>query len=373
MTKKPASEEKIAEETLAASSLHPAARAVTDDPKSKIDYMTRAIGAMHAMRKDDLVKWYNDSVAQIGHEADLVGDNSEHNKSSINMKPSAAEGHPGDHGEKMGTPKLSGGGQPASEAGKTEPEKRMPMPKISVKEDVEEMFIGQDLSEEFKTNAVTLFEAAINARIILETARLEEEFDKMFNEAVDGVATDLTDKVDSYLNYAVENWMKDNTVALESVIRNELMEDFIGGLRTLFTEHNISIPEEQVDAVTALSEKVEELEKRLNDVITENNDMKNTIAESVVNEAFVEISTGLADSQREKFQSLAEGVEFDGDLDGFKKKLGVIKEQYFGSAKKPPGKTNIEEETFEIPAKEESSGYAEVDHFIRAMDRTIRK
>jgi hypothetical protein len=372
MTLKIKKKEQVKEETLAASSLHPAARPVTDDPKSKFEYIAKTIGAMHAMKDDELTKWYNDSVAMIGHEADAAPDSSESNKDSIAMKASAAEGHGRSGKDPMPTLDAKGN-QPASELGKTEPEMRMAMPKLSVKEDVEAMFNGQDLSEEFKNNATTLFEAAVTARVILEKTKLEEEYDAVFTEAIGDVTKDITDKLDAYLDYAVDSWMKDNEVAIESAIRNELMEEFIVGLRALFVEHDISIPQEKVDALEAMAEQVTDLETKLSEAITENARIKDLLEEAALNEAFDEAAKDLSDSQREKFQALAEGVEFDGDFDAFVGKLSLIKGQYFGGAKKAPGKTNLEEETFIIPEKETSSGDPEIDRYLKAMDRVIKK
>jgi len=339
----------VKEETLAASSLHPAARPVKDDPKSKIEYITHAIGAMHAMRKDDLVKWFNDQQAVFGPGKDYgVGDKSGHNQSSIDMHGSAAVSSKG-------------------------PKTRMPMPKLGVREDVEEMFAGSDLSEEFKDKASTLFEAAVSARIITETARLEEEFEEKLTEAVAEINEELTAKVDAYLDYVVENWMEENSVAIESTLRNEVMEEFMEGLKGLFAEHYIDVPQEKVDVIESLATKVEELETALDEQITEQAALKAALVESEKKEVFESFLSDLALTQQEKFKALAEGVDFDGDLEVYSKKLSIIKENYFATEKKAPVETNITEEIFEDETSTTVYTDPSVSRYMQAISRTLKK
>lgn len=339
-------ENNIDEGTIAADSLHPAAKPVTDDPKSKFSVIAQAIGAMNAMRKEDLVKWFNQQQAVFGPGKDYgVGDKHAANQSTIDM-----------HG---------GAG----------PKTRDAMPKLSVKEDVEDIFIGTDLSEEFKEKASTLFEAAITARILAETARLEEEFDTLLEEAVAEINEELTTKVDSYLDYVVESWMEENQVAVESTLRNEVMEEFIDGLKTLFNEHYISIPENKVDVLESLADKVEELEAKLNESINENVEMKKAFVEVEKTNVFESYLDDLAMSQQEKFKALAEGIDFDGDIETYAKKLSIIKEKYFVSEKTAPVSTNIEEETFEggETLTESVNVDPSVNRYVQAISRTLKK
>jgi hypothetical protein len=339
-------ENNIDEGTIAADSLHPAAKPVTDDPKSKFSVIAQAIGAMNAMRKEDLVKWFNQQQAVFGPGKDYgVGDKHAANQSSIDM-----------HG---------GAG----------PKTRDAMPKLSVKEDVEDIFVGTDLSEEFKEKASTLFEAAITARILAETARLEEEFDTLLEEAVAEINEELTTKVDSYLDYVVESWMEENQVAVESTLRNEVMEEFIDGLKTLFNEHYISIPENKVDVLESLADKVEELEAKLNESINENVEMKKAFVEVEKTNVFESYLDDLAMSQQEKFKALAEGIDFDGDVETYAKKLSIIKEKYFVSEKTAPVSTNIEEETFEggETLTESVNVDPSVNRYVQAISRSLKK
>jgi len=340
------------EDTTAMLSLKPASRAV-DDPKSKIGMIAHMIGAMHAMKKEDLVKWFDMTHAQIGHEADkLPGSaNEKSNEASIRMKGSHAVGK---------------GGASVND----------PMPKLkklSVKEDVEEMFAGTDLSEEFKDNASTLFEAAVNARSMLEIARLEEEYEAAFVESVTEITEELTSKLDSYLEYVTEQWMEANEVAIESTLRNELMEEFIGGLKGLFAEHYIDVPQEKISVIEALAEKVETLEAVLDEAINENVELKRTVADVVKDDILESLCDGLALSQVEKFKALAEGIDFDGDLETYGKKLAFVKESYF-TAKKSYASTNIEEETFE---GDTSSNVSFIDpvvnRYVQAINKNVKK
>jgi SHS2 domain-containing protein len=248
------------------------------------------------------------------------------------------------------------------------------MPKLSVKEDVEEMFSGSDLSEEFKEKASTLFEAAVNARIITETARLEEEFESKLEESIAEINEELTSKVDSYLDFVVEQWMEENEVAIESALRNEITTDFINGLKNLFTEHYIDIPEDKISVVESLASKVEELEVMLDEKITENAQMKLALEETEKDKVFESYLDDLALSQQEKFKALAEGVDFDGDLEVYSRKLSIIKENYFTTEKKAPTSTNITEETFEVDENEKNVSIdPSVNRYVQAISRSLKK
>ena len=338
------------EDTTAMTSLKPNSRSV-NDPKSKIGMITQVIGAMHAMKKEDLVKWFDQTQAQVGHEADKVGNHSGSNQASIDMHASHAVSSKGPK-TKDAMPKLK---------------------KLSVKEDVEEMFAGSDLSEEFKDNAATLFEAAVNARAMLEIARLEEEYEAAFAESVGELTEELTSKLDSYLDYVTEQWMEANEVAIESTLRNELMEEFIGGLKGLFAEHYIDVPQEKINVIEALAEKVETLEAALDESINENVELKKTVAEVEKDSILESLCDGLALSQVEKFKALAEGIDFDGDLEIYGRKLAFVKESYF-NAKKQVVSTNIEEETFE---GETSTNTVSIDpvvnRYVQAITKNVKK
>lgn len=338
-------EDTIEEGSLAMDSLKPASKPTGADPKSRIEMMTAVLKGMDSMPKKDFVKWFDQQQAVFGPGKDYgVGDKSGSNQSSIDMK--------------------AGSGPKTKDA----------MPKLSVKEDVEEMFAGSDLTEDFKEKASTLFEAAISARIITETARLEEEFETKLEEAVAEINEELNSKVDAYLDYVVEQWMEDNAVAVESTLRNELMDEFIEGMKNLFAEHYIDVPQEKVNVIESLASKVEELEAMLDEQISENAEIKRSLIDVEKKEVFESFLDNLAMTQQEKFAALAEGIDFDGDLEVYARKLAVIKENYFSTEKKAPVSTNIEEETFEgetaanLVALDPS-----VNRYVQAISRTVKK
>jgi hypothetical protein len=345
MKKKCEEETEVSEETLAASSLHPSAR--PSDPMPKLQAMHGVMNVMAGMGKSDLINFFNQVQAQFGPGKDWgVGDKSGHNQSTIDMKPSDA-------------------------TGKSAPKTRDAMPKLNVKEDIEEMFNGQDLSEEFKENVATLFEAAVSARLIAEQTRLEEEYEIKLQEEVSSIAEEMTSKLDTYLDYVVENWMRENEVAIESTLRNELAEEFIEGLKNLFAEHYISVPEEKVDVLEAMAEKVEALESRLDETISENVELKNYFVEGQRLEIVSELASDLALTQQDKFAALVEGIEFDGDLDVYAKKLMIVKENYFRN--EATSSSSIEEETFEGEVNESRNIDPTVGRYLAAISRTVKK
>ena len=203
---------------------------------------------------------------------------------------------------------------------------------IDVKEDIDAILSGEELSEEFKTKASTIFEAAVSAKVISAVNErieaFEEDYNKELNEAKEEHRVAVTEKVDSYLNYVVEEWLKENELAVEKGIRSELVEDFMTGLKNLFQEHYIDIPEEKVDLVDDLFEKVEELEKQLDETVNHNVEIKKELSQYQKEETLREVSEDLADTEKEKLEKLSEGVDYE-DSEQYKEKLSVIKENYF--------------------------------------------
>ena len=221
---------------------------------------------------------------------------------------------------------------------------------LDVKEDMDAIMNGEELSEDFKTKAATIFEAAVSAKVISEVNQrvdaLEEEFKKEIQEAKEEYKSNMSEKVDGYLNYVVEEWMKENELAVERGIRSELVEDFMTGLKNLFQEHYIDIPEEKVDLVDDLFEKVEDLEKQLDETVNNSVEMKKELAEFKKQEALRDVSEELADTEKEKLQKLSEGVDYE-DSEQYKEKLEVIKENYFPKTEDTPQPLTEEVETNE--------------------------
>lgn len=211
------------------------------------------------------------------------------------------------------------------------------------KEDVEEIFAGEELSEHLMEKATVVFEAAINARLVSEVARLEEEFEERLEESVESIREELVQNIDKYLSYAVEEWVEENQVAIDSGLKNEMAEEFISGLKDLFEANYVNIPETQVDVVAEMVEKIEELEARLNEEIEKNISLEESTKVLQVEDAFNTITEGLAKTQVEKLRVLAEGVSYD-SADEFERKVNIIKETYFPSSPRNSTTTMLNEE-----------------------------
>ena len=201
---------------------------------------------------------------------------------------------------------------------------------IDVSEHVDALVSGEnDLSEEFKTKAATIFESAIKAKVKEIAESMEADYNNKLEQESAKAKEELTEKVDSYLSYVVEEWMKENEIALERGIKGEIAEDFITGLKKLFSEHYIDVPDEKYDVLEAQATKIEDLEKKLNEQIEKNVELNKDNADKTRNEVMAEVAADLADTQKEKFAKLAEEIEYSTSED-FKKKCETIKESYFG-------------------------------------------
>ena len=204
---------------------------------------------------------------------------------------------------------------------------------IDLSADVKALVSGDaDLSEEFKDKAATIFEAAVKTRIQEQTKILEAQYEEKLSAETETVKEAMVEKVDSYLNYVVEEWMKENELAVERGIRTEIAEDFITGLKDLFKEHYIDVPEEKYNVLDDLTNQNKSLEEKLNEQISKNVDLTKEVSESAKSKAIDEVSTDLADTEKEKFEKMAENVEYD-SADKFREKLETIKESYFPKSK----------------------------------------
>jgi len=200
---------------------------------------------------------------------------------------------------------------------------------ISVKEDVEALVNADDsLSEEFKVKAATIFEAAVKSRVRSEIERIDDELNTEKDVAIESIKEELSEKVDTYLNYVVEEWTKENELAIERGLKGEIAEDFISGLKQLFEDHYIDVPDEKYDVLEAQSEKISELEGRLNEEMQKNIDLSTDKSELVREQVISEVSEDLADTEIEKFKSLTEDLAF-ADEESFRDKLNTLKDNYF--------------------------------------------
>ena len=240
--------------------------------------------------------------------------------------------------------------------------------KKKMKEDVDALFADDStISEEFKTKAATIFEARVTDRVQQIEEQIESKYAGMLEEAVQAIQGDLTEKVDDYLNYVVEQWMEENQIAIESSLRSEITEDFISGLRGLFAEHYIDVPEDKVDLVDELAGQVEDLETKLNEEIQRGIEAKKALVESVKKEITHEVCEGLTDTQVEKIKSLAESVEFSTE-DEYKSKLETIRENYFPSGVKKADEQQLHEEI-----ETDESKVVATDAFVAAVSKAITR
>ena len=200
--------------------------------------------------------------------------------------------------------------------------------KYDFTEDVNALVAGEELSEEFRVKAATIFEAAVTAKVNNEVKALQEGFEETLTEEVEKIQTELAEKVDDYLSYAAESWMKENSLQIEHGIKTEMAESFFKGLKDLFLEHNFTVPEEKFNLLDGMAGELDDMEAKLNEQIESNVSLNKRIGEFVKMEIVNEVAHGLAETQKEKLASLAEGVEFETEED-YRKKVETIKESYF--------------------------------------------
>ena len=243
---------------------------------------------------------------------------------------------------------------------------------LSVDEDITAIFSGEGLSEEFKSSAKAIFEAAILAKVSEERAKLDEEYSDMLEAEVNTINENMITKVDEYLEYVVSEWMEENKLAVESGIKAELAEDFMIGLKNLFTEHYVDIPEEKLNVIEEITEKLQELEIELDKVVTENVKMNSEINEYRKENIVNEISEGLTEVQSAKLKSLAEGIEYVSDED-YKQKLSLTKRKYFD--------TKIQEEVIQKSNSLDGDGIVDLDesfapamnHYVQSISKIVKR
>lgn len=206
--------------------------------------------------------------------------------------------------------------------------KMMKKEDVDVTADVNALVNGEDLSEEFKEKATTIFEAALVSKLNEEIEKLEEQYAAQLNEQIEVAKEEMTAKVDAFLNYVVEQWIQDNKLAVDHGVRTEIAESFMSALKDVFVEHYMDIPEEKYDMVEGMTEKLDEMEQKLNEQIEKNIELNSALGEFIKESIVAEVSQGLADTQKEKLASLSEGVEFS-DEETYREKIETIKENYF--------------------------------------------
>lgn len=239
-------------------------------------------------------------------------------------------------------------------------------------EHVDAMFSGSELSEDFKEKATVIFEAAVAAQVNEALADIQEQFSTAVTEEVARVESELSEHINQYMDYVAEQWMEENKVAIEHSLKSELTQHLINKIKGVFEESFISIPDEQFDAIEAMQEEIEEVKSRLDKVMEENMTLKGELSESTRAKILADVTEGLAATQAEKLVTLAEGVEFD-TADNYRKKLLIVKENYFPT-EKPTGKTqSLLEEVQEDNNQQAAPVNSVIANYASAISRTVKK
>jgi hypothetical protein len=242
-----------------------------------------------------------------------------------------------------------------------------------IEEDVAALLSGEDLSEEFKFKARTVFEAALNAR----TEQIEEaiirQYEEQLSEEVQEIVEALTDRVDAYLEYVADEWIKENALAIETGLKAEMTESFLNGMKELFEDHYVTIPEDRYDVLESMVEKLDDMETKLNEQIERNVALNQRLAESATDVIFAEVAEGLAISQKDKLASLAENVEFDGEGE-YREKLVTLRESYFPAYASAPTRNRqdylVEETTDSVPY---SAPTGVMEAYVNAFAKVSKK
>jgi hypothetical protein len=254
-----------------------------------------------------------------------------------------------------------------------EVKEEMQMIEDQIEEDVAALLSGEDLSEEFKFKARTVFEAALNAR----TEQIEEaiirQYEEQLSEEVQEIVEALTDRVDAYLEYVADEWIKENALAIETGLKAEMTESFLNGMKELFEDHYVTIPEDRYDVLESMVEKLDDMETKLNEQIERNVALNQRLAESATDVIFAEVAEGLAISQKDKLASLAENVEFDGEGE-YREKLVTLRESYFPAYASAPTRNRqdylVEETTDSVPY---SAPTGVMEAYVNAFAKVSKK
>tara|TARA_A100001011_G_C14299655_1_gene840156 strand:- start:491 stop:1594 length:1104 start_codon:yes stop_codon:yes gene_type:complete len=241
----------------------------------------------------------------------------------------------------------------------------------SIEEDIEALIAGEELSEEFQEKARTIFEAAIKTKVAEMKEEVQKQYEVSLTEEVANLKSELTERVDSYLEYVAQEWLTENQLSVEHGLKTEMTESFLTGMKSLFEEHYVTIPEEKYDVLNSMVEKLDEMEDKLNEQINKNIALNKRLAESVADVILADVSEGLAVSQKDKLASLAENVEFDGEQ-SYREKLVTLREAYFSS------NTGVQENKSETISEETETGHqvetsTMMESYLQTLNRVSKK
>ena len=245
--------------------------------------------------------------------------------------------------------------------------------KIDVEEDLNALIAGEELSEEFQEKARTIFEAAIRTKVTEMTESIKAQYEETLVEEVKAIKEELQDRLDSYLEYVADEWVSENELAIEHGLKTEMTESFLEGMKSLFEDHYVTIPEEKYDVIESMVDKLDEMESKLNEQIDKNVALNKRLAESTADVIFAEVTEGLAQTQRDKLATLAENVEFESE-NGYREKLETLKESYFPSKTSTPNSKseNLTEES-EATDYQSKSVSSTMERYLQTMTRVAKK
>ena len=245
--------------------------------------------------------------------------------------------------------------------------------KIDVEEDLNALIAGEELSEEFQEKARTIFEAAIKTKVAEMTEAVKAQYEETLVEEVKAIKEELQDRLDSYLEYVADEWVSENELAIEHGLKTEMTESFLEGMKKLFEDHYVTIPEEKYDVIESMVDKLDEMESKLNEQIDKNVALNKRLAESTADVIFAEVTEGLAQTQRDKLATLAENVEFESE-NGYREKLETLKESYFPSNTSTPNSKseNLTEES-EATDYQSKAVSSVMERYLQTMTRVAKK
>ena len=245
--------------------------------------------------------------------------------------------------------------------------------KIDVEDDLNALIAGEELSEEFQEKARTIFEAAIKTKVAEMTEAVKAQYEETLVEEVKAIKEELQDRLDSYLEYVADEWVAENQLAVEHGLKTEMTESFLEGMKKLFEDHYVTIPEEKYDVIESMVDKLDEMESKLNEQIDKNVALNKRLAESTADVIFAEVTEGLAQTQRDKLATLAENVEFESE-NGYREKLETLKESYFPSNTSTPNSKseNLTEES-EATDYQSKAVSSVMERYLQTMTRVAKK
>ena len=241
-------------------------------------------------------------------------------------------------------------------------------PTVNVEEDLSALFGGEELSEEFQEKAKTIFEAAVNSKVNVVKEEMSAEYEKTLTEHLEQVKSELVERTDAYLEYVSDEWLKENAIEVEHGLKTEMTESFLSGMKSLFEDHYVSIPDDKYDVLESMVNKLDDMEGRLNEQMEKNISLNKRLGESTADGIFTEVAEGLAETQKEKLKSLAEGIEFEGE-DAYREKVATLRESYFPKDGSKPQVSSKSETISEGIANEDTTAYnsAAMNKYLSAL------